>query len=76
MNLSLPSLEKCYLLFFAVGHTLLSINGIPAEGKQLQDGRDILEVLSREENFPISIKFGRPKLTTNERIMLASMFHS
>ncbi|XP_060552393.1 trafficking protein particle complex subunit 4-like [Ruditapes philippinarum] len=59
-----------------VGHTLLSINGIPAEGKYLQDGRDILEVLSAEENFPISIKFGRPKLTTNERIMLASMFHS
>jgi hypothetical protein len=65
-----------FIFIFPVGHTLLSINGIPAEGKYLQDGRDILEVLSADENFPISIKFGRPKLTTNERIMLASMFHS
>jgi len=54
----------------------MSINGIPAEGKVLQDGRPILEVLADEANFPINIKFGRPKLTTNERIMLASMFHS
>ncbi|CAE1225188.1 TRAPPC4 [Acanthosepion pharaonis] len=59
-----------------VGHTVLGINGIQAEGRFLRDGRDILEVLAAEENYPINIKFGRPKLTTNEKIMLASMFHS
>ncbi|KAH3717281.1 trafficking protein particle complex subunit 4-like isoform X2 [Dreissena polymorpha] len=58
-----------------VGHTLLAINGIQTDGKYW-DGRDILELLSHEENFPINLKFGRPKLTTNEKIMLASMFHS
>ena len=61
---------------FTVGHTLLAINGMPAEGRFLQDGRDILEVVATEENYPINLKFGRPKLTTNEKIMLASMFHS
>lgn len=59
-----------------IGHTLLAVNGIPADGRFLQDGRDILEVVATEENYPISLKFGRPKLTTNEKIMLASMFHS
>ena len=27
-------------------------------------------------NYPINIKFGRPKLTSNQKIMMASMFHS
>ena len=59
-----------------MGHTLLSVNGIAANGKALEDGRDILEIIKDEENYPISIKFGRPRLSTNERIMLAGMFHS
>ncbi|XP_041370069.1 trafficking protein particle complex subunit 4-like [Gigantopelta aegis] len=59
-----------------VGHTVLQINDVPAEGRFLKDKRDILEVLASEENYPLSIKFGRPKLTSNQRIMLASMFHS
>ncbi|XP_046554072.1 trafficking protein particle complex subunit 4-like [Haliotis rubra] len=59
-----------------VGHTVLSVNGIPAEGRCLKDGRDIIEVLNDEKKYPINIKFGRPKLTSNQRIMLASMFHS
>ncbi|KAJ8320309.1 hypothetical protein KUTeg_001896 [Tegillarca granosa] len=60
-----------------VGHTVLSVNGVPVEGRFLQtDGRDVMEMLAMEENFPLDIKFGRPKLTTNEKIMLASMFHS
>jgi len=62
-------------LFFPVGHTLLAINGVQADGR-LWDGRDILDLLNHEENYPINIKFGRPKLTINEKIMLASMFHS
>ncbi|XP_059145171.1 trafficking protein particle complex subunit 4-like [Physella acuta] len=59
-----------------VGHAVLGINGVPAEGKMLKDKRDIMEVLSTESNYPINIKFGRPHLTINERIMLASMLHS
>ncbi len=63
-------------MFVLVGHTVMSINGLAATGRTLEDGRDILEVLATEQNYPISIKFGRPKLTTNEKIMLAGMFHS
>jgi len=59
-----------------VGHCVLAVNGIPAKGRNLEDGREILDVLGKEENYPISVKFGRPRLTTNEKIMLAGMFHS
>ncbi|XP_067131630.1 trafficking protein particle complex subunit 4 [Centruroides vittatus] len=59
-----------------VGHTLMSINGIAVNGRQLEDGRDVFDILKAEENYPINIKFGRPKLNTNEKIVLASMFHS
>ncbi|XP_074652379.1 trafficking protein particle complex subunit 4-like isoform X2 [Tubulanus polymorphus] len=61
---------------YDIGHTVLGINGVPAAGRQLEDGREILEVIANEENYPIAIKFGRPRLSTNEKIVLASMFHS
>ena len=70
------NITRCKLLSISVGHTLLAVNGIAATGKQLEDGRDIMDVVAKEENYPIAIKFGRPKLTTNEKIMLAGMFHS
>ena len=59
-----------------VGYSLLSVNGQNVNGKMLADGTSILKHLSNENSFPISLKFGKPKLSTNERIMLASMFHS
>ena len=64
------------LFLFAVGHTIMSINGVSAEGKYLEDGREILPMLEDESNYPVSIKFGRPSPRPNEKIMLASMFHS
>lgn len=62
-------------LEFAVGHVLLSINGMPVIDKQTEDGRDVFEILEKKENYPLSLKFGRPKMTTNEKIFLASMFY-
>ncbi|XP_002159518.2 trafficking protein particle complex subunit 4 [Hydra vulgaris] len=59
-----------------VGYSLLSINGQITNGKLLADGTPILKHLNNESNFPVSLKFGKPRLSTNERIMLASMFHS
>lgn len=60
-----------------VGHTVLGINGEVVRGRQLEaSGKDVLEMIADSDNYPIAIKFGRPKLSTNERIMLASMFHS
>jgi len=50
-----------------------------ADGRQLKNEsgvRDVLDVINDSENYPIAIKFGRAKLSSNERIMLAGMFHS
>lgn len=62
-----------------VGHTVLAVNGQTADGRLLKTEsgvRDILDVINDSENYPIVIKFGRAKLSSNEKIMLAGMFHS
>ncbi|XP_012217833.1 trafficking protein particle complex subunit 4 [Linepithema humile] len=58
-----------------VGHVLSAVNGIAVTGRELEDGRDVLEMLEQSENFPITLKFSRAKMTTNEKIFLASMFY-
>ncbi|KAI9552159.1 hypothetical protein GHT06_022496 [Daphnia sinensis] len=58
-----------------VGHNLLAINGIQLNGTLLDDGREVSPFLADQSNFPLSLKFGRPKLSTNEKIFLASMFY-
>ncbi|XP_015186098.1 PREDICTED: trafficking protein particle complex subunit 4 [Polistes dominula] len=58
-----------------VGHMLTAVNGSPVIGNELEDGRDVLELLNKQENFPITLKFSRAKMTTNEKIFLASMFY-
>lgn len=57
------------------GHVLCAINGITITGRQLDDGRDAVDVLENQENYPLMLKFERPKMTTNEKIFLASMFY-
>ena len=34
-----------------------------------------LKVLADKSNFPLNLKFGRPTITTNEKIVLASIFY-
>ncbi|XP_066603772.1 trafficking protein particle complex subunit 4 [Prorops nasuta] len=58
-----------------VGHMLTAVNGNPVTGRTLEDGRDVLDMLQQPQNFPIQLKFGRAKMTTNEKIFLASMFY-
>lgn len=53
----------------AVGHVLVAINGMRVTGQQLDDGREALQVLQDETNYPINLKFARPRLTTNEKIV-------
>lgn len=64
-----------YFVLFLVGHVLLAINGIPVSGKKLEDGKDALDMLNDAANYPLNLKFGRPKMTVNEKIFLASMFY-
>jgi len=78
-----------------VGHTVLSINGIPVHGNKIDFGstnaavdgsnndqlppstsRDIIEYLNDSKNYPVTIKFGRTRLNGNEKLILASIFHS
>ncbi|XP_032974733.1 trafficking protein particle complex subunit 4 isoform X2 [Rhinolophus ferrumequinum] len=59
-----------------VGHAVLAINGMDVNGKYTADGKEVLEYLANPSNYPVSIRFGRPRLTSNEKLMLASMFHS
>ena len=59
----------------AIGHSLLAVNGVAINGKNLEDGRDVFEVINAKENYPLNLKFGRPRTTTNEKIVLASMFY-
>merc|ERR1719273_2846614 len=65
-----------------IGHSLLAINGTPvtvANGRAVLEndvnGKDVFEIIQNKENFPLNLKFGRPKTTTNEKIVLASMFY-
>ena len=36
----------------------------------------MFDVLADKTNFPLNLKFGRRKVTTNEKIVLASMFYA
>lgn len=67
---------KCLSGCFVVGHAALSINGVDVIGKNTADGKDIIEYLKDPANYPVSIRFGRARLSSNEKLMLASMFHS
>uniref|UniRef100_A0A8C6YW49 Trafficking protein particle complex 4 n=1 Tax=Nothoprocta perdicaria TaxID=30464 RepID=A0A8C6YW49_NOTPE len=59
-----------------VGHAVLAINGAEVNGRLTADGKDIMEFLGNPANYPVSIRFGRHRLSSNEKLMLASMFHS
>ncbi|XP_016318503.1 trafficking protein particle complex subunit 4-like [Sinocyclocheilus anshuiensis] len=65
-----------YSYTVTVGHAVLSINGVDVNVKYTAEGKEILEYLRDPANYPVSIRFGRPRLTSNEKLMLASMFHS
>jgi len=58
-----------------IGHVLLAVNGQPLTYDKLPDGRNVFEFLEEKDNYPVNIKFGRAKMTTNEKIVLASMFY-
>lgn len=58
-----------------MGHILTNLNGLQVNGKQLEDGRDVKEIIDKPENYPLNLRFCRPKMTTNEKIFLASMFY-
>ena len=58
-----------------IGHALMAVNGQQVTYKDLPDGRNVFDVLADKNNFPLNLKFGRPKITSNEKLVLASMFY-
>uniref|UniRef100_A0A1B0DEK5 Trafficking protein particle complex subunit n=2 Tax=Phlebotomus papatasi TaxID=29031 RepID=A0A1B0DEK5_PHLPP len=58
-----------------VGHVLSAINGVNVNGVTLEDGRDAREIIENKDNYPLNLRFHRPKMTTNEKIVLASTFY-
>ncbi|KAI5745065.1 hypothetical protein M8J76_007938 [Diaphorina citri] len=56
-----------------VGHVLTAVNDAVIKNGQLDDGTDVLEFLSKPESFPVKLTFTRPRMTTNEKIFLASV---
>ncbi|XP_076763251.1 trafficking protein particle complex subunit 4-like protein Trs23 [Xylocopa sonorina] len=58
-----------------VGHALTAVNGSAVVGRETENGKDVFELLKQPENFPVSLRFGRARMTTNEKIFLASMFY-
>ena len=58
-----------------IGHALMAVNGQQVTYKDLPDGRNVFDVLADKNNFPLNLKFGRPRITSNEKLVLASMFY-
>lgn len=58
-----------------MGHQLLAVNGINVNGQLLEDGREVKEMLENQENYPLNLRFCRPRMTTNDKIILASTFY-
>lgn len=72
---SIPYIRSFTLSSFSVGHQLIAVNGITVNGVTLDDGKDVKEMLETEVNYPLNLRFCRPRMTTNEKIFLASMFY-
>ncbi|EFP04704.1 hypothetical protein CRE_27921 [Caenorhabditis remanei] len=56
-----------------------SVNGEAVTGTRLQQGAqqvNVLEFLQEEDNYPVTVRFAAPTVSTNEKIILSSMFHS
>lgn len=58
-----------------MGHQLLAVNGITVNGQILEDGKEVRQMLENQENYPLNLRFCRPRMTTNDKIILASTFY-
>lgn len=59
-----------------IGHVIQGINSVVVRGSTLEDGRNVFDVVGDESNYPLAVKFGRPRPTPNELMTLMSTFHS
>lgn len=67
---------SCYFTYHTVGYAVIAINGETLTSRKMPDGTQALAYLQNPDNYPLNIRFGKPKLSINEKITLASTFHS
>jgi len=58
-----------------IGQTLVAVNGTTVVIDKMETGQDVMEFLNEPANFPLSLRFGRTRMTTNEKMFLGSMFY-
>ena len=68
------------MIFFSINGTPVVVSdarkGTEAKATlEPPDNRDVFEIISNKNNYPMNLKFGRPRITTNEKIILASTFY-
>jgi len=60
-----------------IGHILLNYNQHEVVGSRVEEtGENVLELLQNKENYPVNLRFGIQKLTSNDKIIMASTFHT
>ncbi|CAF1034304.1 unnamed protein product [Brachionus calyciflorus] len=65
-----------------IGHTLISVNGQEVTLDKMDKNRliiketkaDVFEYLENQANYPVQLKFGKPLLTTNDKLVLTGRF--
>ena len=81
VNKNLTSREsKSYFSCFSINGTPVVVSDARkgTESKatlEPPDNRDVFEIIGNKNNYPLNLKFGRPRITTNEKIILASTFY-
>ncbi|VDM61178.1 unnamed protein product [Angiostrongylus costaricensis] len=66
--------QKAVVVYYVTG-----VNGSKVSGTRILAGeaeQSIFKYLEDAANFPVSIRFSPPSISTNEKIILSSMFHS
>ncbi|KHN80525.1 Trafficking protein particle complex subunit 4 [Toxocara canis] len=70
----------CYpITSSSLKYTVCAINGTPVQGSHIVvNGSEcnVIDYLSEESNFPVIVRFMPPTISTNEKIILSSTFHS
>lgn len=67
-----------------IGHILMSVNGHKVFYDKMDKNRvkiddpkgivELFEFLDKPENFPVQLKFGKPQLNTNDKLVLTGRF--
>ena len=59
-----------------IDHAVISVNGYAVNGHKTSTGVPILEMLNDPANYPVTIRFCRPRFTSNEKLTLYSMLYT